>query len=334
MPPQGSSSWPERGRPVPASIRALQGRARRLEGWSIVAMVSVIAVMIAAGGGSQAMKAAWAEDALALVPSIAYLVGSRLRARSSSHHYPFGYGRSLSIAFLAAATALLIFGAYIVSQGVRGFFQPSQPLGTRTLFGFEIWSGWIMIAALTYSAIPPILLGRRKLELARALQEKTLHTDATMMRDDWLTALAAAVGILGLRWGWAWVDAAAASLIGLQVVKDGVEHFREAVAVLADRRPTTANLEGEDPLVEAVRERARERSRAEDVRVRLRESGDRIVGEVHLFGAPGADLRAVRDAILDLHWRLGDVLVVPALADLHGISGGEPGGERRHSGPS
>jgi len=64
------------------------------------------------------------------------------------------------------------------------FEHPS--IGLIELFGQQIWLGWLMIAALVYSGLPPVLLGRAKMRLAAALHDKVLFawtssTTATAM---------------------------------------------------------------------------------------------------------------------------------------------------------
>jgi len=44
-----------------------------------------------------------------------------------------------------------------------------------------------MVAALIYSIIPPLILGRMKLLLAAELHDKPLQTDANINQGDWLT---------------------------------------------------------------------------------------------------------------------------------------------------
>lgn len=303
--------WRDRLAPLPAPIRAARASAVRLQWWSLLAMSSVVVVMALASGGSPAMKAAWFEDILSMVPAVAYLVASRYRERSPNRRYPFGYSRALSIAFLAAATALLLFGGYILYDGVHQLIKADRSgLGTTRLFGREIWSGWVMIAALAYSVVPPMILARSKLRLAETLQEKTLHTDAVMMRDDWLTGATAAGAVLAVGAGWWWADSAAACFIALQVLKDGREHFLEAVAVLMDRRPGTIDLEEEEPLLDRVRARTLAHPGVENCHIRLREQGDLMVGEIHVQADGPLDVGAVRRDLLDLDWRLRDLVVL------------------------
>ena len=56
-------------------------RARRLEWWTLFWVSSVIAVMAFAMGSSQAMKTAFVEDLLSLIPAITFLIAAKLEPR-------------------------------------------------------------------------------------------------------------------------------------------------------------------------------------------------------------------------------------------------------------
>jgi cobalt-zinc-cadmium efflux system protein len=58
-----------------------------------------------------------------------------------------------------------------------------------------------MIAALTYSVIPPMILGRMKLPIASELNDKALHVSAELNKGDWLSGIAGVLGILGIPYG-------------------------------------------------------------------------------------------------------------------------------------
>ena len=69
----------------------------------------------------------------------------------------------------------------------------------------DLWPArlaWLVdVAALVYSVIPPLILGRMKLPLAQELHQKALQTDANMNKGDWLAGLAGVVGITGVAFG-------------------------------------------------------------------------------------------------------------------------------------
>jgi divalent metal cation (Fe/Co/Zn/Cd) transporter len=60
----------------PDQQRALR-KARRLEWITIAYLVSAIGILALVLGSSQAMRTAWAEDILSLIPPIAFLIAMR-----------------------------------------------------------------------------------------------------------------------------------------------------------------------------------------------------------------------------------------------------------------
>src|SRR5947209_953926 len=187
---------------LPSDNKEKLQRAKRLEWITILFMLTIIAAISLTMGASQTMKAMWTEDVLSLIPPIAFLIGTRYMKKPPDEHFPYGYRRAVMIAFLAAAVALLGFGLYIFIDSVVKFIEAEHPtIQTVELFGQRVWLGWLMIAALLYSVIPPLILGHLKLPLARELHEKALMTDANINKGDWLSGLAGVLGILGIAYG-------------------------------------------------------------------------------------------------------------------------------------
>ena len=95
---------------LPKEIRPEMARARRLEWWTLAGMGSVVAAMYFAMGSSQAMKTAFIEDLLGLVPAVTFLVAARLEPRPPTRKYPYGFVRVDSLAFMASAVVLAAVG--------------------------------------------------------------------------------------------------------------------------------------------------------------------------------------------------------------------------------
>jgi len=224
---------------LPADQEATAQRALRLEWLTIFFLTTIGIVMYLTMGSSQAMRTAWIEDVLSLIPPISFLVAMRFRDRPPTVAYPYGYRRVTLLAFMVASVAILVLGLYMLYESVLSLVEQVHPtIGHFDLFGWYLWAGWVMIAALIYSMIAPVILGRMKIPLATALHEKTLHADATMNKDDWMTAGAAILGVLGIGMGWWWADAVAAGFISLGVISDGVTNVYRAMSDLMDQRPT------------------------------------------------------------------------------------------------
>jgi cation diffusion facilitator family transporter len=303
---------------LPPDKAALHRKAVRLEWLTIAYLITATSLLAVVLGSSQAMKAAWYEDLLSLLPPLAFLIASRFRHRVPTREYPYGYHRSISIGFLIASAALLAMGVFIFYDSVSVLIARERPsIGLIELFGQQIWLGWLMIAALVYSAVPAVLLGRAKIPLAEQLHDKVLYADAKMNRADWLTASAAIVGVLGIGAGIWWADAVAAIVIALDISRDGAGNVRRAVADLMDQRPTTVDSEQPLPILDELRRYVDAQPWVRQSDVRLREEGHVLTGEIYVVpGSPRADLpelvRELTRQALELDWRLHDLVVVVA----------------------
>jgi cation diffusion facilitator family transporter len=298
---------------LPPELEPVMERAKRLEWLTIGALAAIVIAIYFTMGSSQAMKAAWIEDLLSFVTPIAFLISARYRHGEPNDEFPYGYHRSVNIAFLAGAVALTLFGTFILFDSAISLVQAHHPtLGTTVLLGRQLWSGWLMIGVLFLSGIPPFILGRMKLKPARQLHDKTLKADADMNRADWLTAISGIVGILGIGIGWWWADAAAGAVISLGIVKDGVTNLRQAAGDLLDRSPLTVDGEpSETP--GRVREALLKLPWVRTAEVRLREEGHVFTGELFLTTAATADLSSkveeARRTASRVDWRVHDVVV-------------------------
>ena len=282
-------------------------------------MLSAIVLLFLTLGQSQAMKAAWVEDLLSLLPPAAFLIAARIRDRDPSQKFPWGLHGSVSIAYLFAALALLVLGAYILfDSAMKLILAEHPPIGVISLFGHEVWLGWVMIGALLYSGIPAVFLGRAKLKLADDLHDKVLYADAEMNKADWMTVVAAIVGVIGIGFGLWWADGVAAIFISVDIIHDGWSNVRAAVHDLMDARPRRHDAREYHPVVEQMQSLVDECDWVAQSAVRLREEGHVFAGQVLVVPEPEAEdghlvdrLADLADRLLELDWKLFDIVVVP-----------------------
>jgi len=299
---------------MPEDVEAMVRRAVRLEWISLAFLASAVTVVYLVMGSSQAMQAAWAEDLLSLIPPIAFLVAVRLTRRRPSARHPYGYHRAVGVGHLASAVALLAMGLFLVFDSASGLLmQEHPPVGMVVVLGHEVWSGWLMVAAMVYTGIPPVLLGRAKMPLARALHDRVLYADADMNKADWMTAAGSIVGVLGIGAGLWWADSAAALFISVSILRDGVTNLRVAAGALMDERAQTYDGGDPHPLVREVEDAVARHAWVDQTRSRIRDQGH--VFHVEVFVVPGIDTVAVedltglREQVAALDWKLEDVVI-------------------------
>ncbi|WP_108485330.1 cation transporter [Oceaniglobus ichthyenteri] len=289
---------------LPDEIKRKLRRAARLEWWSIFWLLTIIVVMYFAMGSSQAMKTAWIEDTLSLLPPILFLLARKFENKPATEQYPFGFHRVGSLAFLLAAGALTAMGGFLLYDATSALILQEHPtIGNVTILGWDVWLGWLMVAALVYSIIPPVILGHMKKPLACAAMDKILYTDADMNAADWKTGLAGIAGIVGIGFGFWWADAAAAGLISFDILRDGLRNLRIAVAELLDGAPRELDSTDVHPIVDTLSAELRKRFPGHDVQVR--ETGRFVRANVVPFKGAELNIGEARKLLSDDQaWRL------------------------------
>lgn len=295
----------------PAAVTDGIARGRKLEYWTLAWIATVIPLMYVVMGSSQAMKTVWIEDILGFVPPIAYLLSQRLERKAPSEAYPFGFARVNSVAFVVSSVALAMMGVYLLVEAVMTLVQGEHPtVGTTRLMGRDIWLGWPMIAVLLWSTLPSMILGRLKLPVAKAINDKVLHTDADMQKADWMTGIAAIGGIIGIGFGLWWADAAAAGFISLGILHDGISDLRSSTAELVDGAPR--NLEDVHLSDEAKELKKRLEMEYPGTTILLRETGRLIRAQVR--GTATAEvppLETLWPGKQERAWRFAELSFVP-----------------------
>jgi cation diffusion facilitator family transporter len=299
----------------PDKQRALQ-KAWRVEWTFIGFLVSIIVSMALVMGSSQTMKAMWIEDTLSLVPSCSFLAGAYFRKKPPDEAFPYGYRRAVLVGFMCGAVVLFGFGVFIFGDSVMKLIAAEHPtIQTVEIFGKRIWLGWLMLAALVYSVIPPIIFGRMKVPLASELHDKALHVSAEINKGDWLSGIAGVVGILGISYGFWWADSIAAAFISVEIVKDGYINLRNSIAQLMNKRPSDVETQKEDPAIDTLQQALERLDWVAHARVRLREDGDVLSGEVFIEPRDDRNLldrmAEARNLAMSTDWRLHDVSMVP-----------------------
>ena len=298
-------------RGIPPEIEPDLRKAISLEWWTLFWMTTVVVAMGLTAGSSQAMRTAWIEDVLSLVPAIVFLIALKIEHWPPTRFFPFGLKRANSIAFIISAVALAAVGATLLFESAMTLLRAEHAtIPPVTIEGEHIWSGWLMVAALAYSVVPPVILGRMKLPIARRLQDKVLHTDAMMQKADWMTGLAGIGGVLGLGFGLWWADAAAAILISFSILHDGINALRVATAELADGAPRA--LDSAEVAEDAQALAARLHDLYPGAEIRMREMGRFIHAQVvGAVPAESVDPESLWPGPPERRWRLAQLSFVP-----------------------
>lgn len=302
---------------LPAEQQDALKKAIRWEWATIAYSIGTIALVALVVGNSQAMKTAWIEDMLSLIPQVSFLIALLFIRRPPTRGFPFGLHRVMGIGHLVAGLALLAVGGNLAVEAATGLLAAEHPtIGTIQLWGYTFWQGWLMIAVMSLIVIGPLIYGPAKLRLAPKLHNKLLYADADMAKADWHTNAASIIGVLGIGVGLWWLDGVAALFISVGIVWDGFRNTRAAVRDLIDERARTYDDSEPHPLIQEILTQIRRQNWVRDAAVRMRDEGQ--VFHVEVFVVPTRSrppkvetLRAATEALAAIDWKLQDIVLIP-----------------------
>ena len=297
-------------------------KAIRWEWFTIGYTIVTIGLIALVVSGSQAMRTAWIEDMLSLVPQVSFLIALLVIRRPPTLKHPYGLHRAMGIGHLVAGVALLVIGGNLAIESVISLLRGEHPtIGTVNLFGYTIWLGWLMVAVMSVIIIGPFVYGPAKAKLAPQLHNKVLFADADMAKADWTTNVASIVGVLGVGLGVWWLDGAAALFISLGIAWDGFKNCRSAILDLMDQRALTHDDKAPHPLIDDIVRQLEAQPWVESAAVRMRDMGQ--VFHVEAFVVPRRrkvatdQIEQARQAVAAMDWKVQDVVIVivPTLPD-------------------
>ena len=302
---------------LPDEQQSALRRAIRWQIFTICYTLGTITLVAFVLGNSQAMKTAWIEDMLSLVPQVTFLISLAIVKRPPNRQHPYGYHRIMETGHLVAGVALLAIGTHLLIEAVTGLLAAEHPtIGTVQFFGNTVWLGWIMVAVMAVIVVgPAFLYGPAKTKLAPILHNKILYADADMARADWHTNAASIIGVLGVGVGLWWLDGAAAAFIAIGIVIDGFKNSRAALFDLMDQRAKRTDDSGPHPVGNEIIDCTLKAHWVKDAAIRLRDQGQ--VFHVEVFVVPTREdvsleeIGALAKRISEVDWKVHDIVIVP-----------------------
>lgn len=148
-----------------------------------------------------------------------------------------------------------------------------------------------------------------------------LYADAEMNRADWMAEIAAGVGVIGTGLGLWWLDAGAAAVVSLDIIRNGVRNLKTAAADLIEEAPkSTTHPDKADPLPAQLARYLESFDWVEKVEVRIREDGHVYLGEAFVVPKSQRNLLAnvadLAEKAREFNWRIQDIVVMPVSADV------------------
>ena len=226
-----------------------------------------------------------------LAASIFTLFAVRTSRKPADPEHPYGHGRTENLAAFAEGMLLVIIALVIAFEAVRRLIVGGPPVDP-TGYAFALLVGTILIESGR-----AVVMSR----IGRAISSDAMLADATDRLADLLANMGVLVGLVGVRLGLVWADAAAALVVAIVILRAaGLLTWRSG-DILIDRAPAGAEEKLRDAIqgVDGVRE----------VRsVRVRRSGPNLIGDASIATGRMLSVEAASGLAADVKERARDAL--------------------------
>ncbi|MFC0523452.1 cation diffusion facilitator family transporter [Pontibacillus salicampi] len=240
-------------------------------------VLSVVKLLIAYSGNSEALRADGLNNVTDVVASLAVLIGLRISRKPPDRDHHYGHFRAETIGSLIAAFIMMTVGLQVLYETVRqlvsGYEQQPAMLTAWTALGAAV----VMFAVYRYN-----------LNLSKRINSHSLYAAAQDNRSDALVSIGAFIGISGAQFGAFWLDPVAGFIVGVLICKTAYDIFRDASHALTDGV--------DEQLLDDVKQTIAQDpgvKRVEDVKARL--LGNQVLVDATIHVAPDLSVKESHD---------------------------------------
>jgi cation diffusion facilitator family transporter len=226
-----------------------------------------------------------------LAASTFTLLAVRTARKPADQEHPYGHGRAENLAAFAEGILLIITAGVIAFEAVRRLVEGGPPVDPAP-YAFAL-----LIFSLLIEAGRAVVLRR----VGRLASSEAMLADATDRTADVLANIGVLVGLLGVRMGLLWADAAAALLVALVILRAAGFLAWRSGDILIDRAAAGAERQ--------LREAIQDVDGVREVRsVRVRRSGPNLIGDISIATRRMLPVEAASALVDGVKARAGSVL--------------------------
>lgn len=145
------------------------------------------------------------------------------------HHY--GHHKFEAVSALAETALLFLLSGVVIWEAIKRLLEHEGPMVEATIWAFAVVIGSMAVDLLRARALS---------HTAKKTKSQALEADALHFSSDLASSFAVLVGLVGVRFGLAWADSAAALIVAILVCFAGWRLGRRTIDTLTDVAPEGA----------------------------------------------------------------------------------------------
>jgi cation diffusion facilitator family transporter len=201
-----------------------QTRKATLIGAVANTILAVAKVLFGLLGHSSALIADGIHSFSDLLTDILVIVAAKFAHHEADDDHPYGHERIETAATVALAMFLILVSLAIVYNPIHAFWTHVTPIKP------DSYVMWIAVVSVLVNEG----IYRYTAAVAKRIKSDMLHANALHSRSDAASSFVVLIGVGGSLMGFAWLDGAAAIVVGLMILKMGVSIGWKSISELVD----------------------------------------------------------------------------------------------------
>lgn len=192
---------------------------------SIIAYIIISIIKLSVGNwlNSSALLADGLNNFTDIIASVAILIGIKLARKPADDQHRYGHWKIETVASMMTSFIMLLVGGQVLISSIRAFInnETTTPDAVAGLVG--VGSAIVMLCVYLYNR-----------KLAKQVKSGALLAAAKDNLSDAYTSIGTAVAIFASSMGLDWLDNGAALIVGILIIRTGIEIFSESAFSLSD----------------------------------------------------------------------------------------------------
>lgn len=186
-------------------------------------LISTLKLTVGIWAHSAALKADGLNNFTDIIASLAVLIGLRLARRPADDDHRYGHWKVETVASMVTSFIMLLVGGQVLISSIKAFLNNKTTTPDPLAAYVGIFSALVMLGVYFYNR-----------KLAQRVRSGALLAAAKDNLSDAYTSIGTSVAIFAASLNWHWLDTGAACVVGIIIIKTGLEVFSESAFSLSD----------------------------------------------------------------------------------------------------
>ena len=186
-------------------------------------LIAVLKLTVGIWADSSALRADGLNNFTDIIASLAVLIGLRLARRPADDDHRYGHWKVETVASMVTSFIMVVVGGQVLISSIKAFLNHTTTSPDPIAAYVGVFSAVLMLGVYLYNR-----------NLAKRVNSQALLAAAKDNLSDAYTSIGTAIAILAASFNWHWLDNGAALVVGLIIIKTGLEVFSESAFSLSD----------------------------------------------------------------------------------------------------